>query len=670
MTKLAYWLRVLVMSVGLGLLAPSALAATAPSGNPLGAPGAPAATAPVTCSPTSSDPALRCNTFLDGVMVFYQQASLQAIDNLLPYAKHAFWTLLALEIMGMLLMWALMADGGWTFVVNGLLKRIATILVFGYLMVNTSGLAFSIVETFAQAGSVATGGAATLGGPVSPSSIIGYGQMMAWNMLSSINDIPVSTGDAGLLSLTGVGNLIKSGLMTLVYAILVLIAAVAVAVLMIWVGIELLMTQIQGYLALALATFLFAMSAFRYTEHLAQNAWRMLLNFGVKLMTIVFLSSIGLVVLDQAQQAWLTSAQNADTPVVQMLSGMMMFVSVVIVFAALVVKLPTLVTDMMNGSLSLGAKDAADTGKVAGSMATRAAGGALAAGAVGALGVGGLVGGVKAGLQALRSGGDTGPSAGGGAPSSVPAPAPGSGGGDSGSSARTSTPAAAGRPGGATAASAGITGAPGAPGAVAGAPSQAAAREAAPATDTVNAESGSVGVPAPDQAVQSGSRTGYVLRAMGQGAAAGWNNAGNWAGGRVQAALEAGTEAAKTGSALKSAAAWEKTRAPATDAQLNQAQKLTAETGAEIPQNAYKSERAMGGFIREQAYAANPANQAPTPAQVKMADALAQVSGQPVPESAHSSKAAMAQHIKEAQMSYQADKLAPPKAPPAEPPRA
>jgi len=434
MKNILAFLRLLVIGLMLGLALPAMAQETPETPEPV-----------VTCSPDSPDPDTRCNSFMSDVVGHYLGASSQAINNLLPYATRAFQALLAIEIMFMLLMWVLVADQGWTYVVNGLLKRIATVFLFYFLLTNMHAFTFKIVETFSMMGAVAGAGstsgiARVCGGggavtAISPGCIIDFGSDMFFRFADGANRIPFASDEAASLNpIAWVGDQITASVKYIYYAGLFTVLGFVFWVMTLWVGFELMLTYIQGYLMLALSTFLFALAANRVTEKFAHKAWDLVINFGVKLMVITFISTVGLVVIDQALTQWEQQGAQASLNPTIHLQATLYLAAIAIIYALLVHQLPKLVSDMLNGTVSMGAADAMQS----------AGRGMQAAGAgVGAAGMwmGAVAGGNAALSQALRGGAGAG--AGGGATPGPAGPAPsapsGVAGGASGSASREGT---------------------------------------------------------------------------------------------------------------------------------------------------------------------------------------------------------------------------------------
>jgi len=437
MKNILAFLRVLMIGLMLGLALPAAAQESPETPDPV-----------VTCSPDSLDPDTRCNSFMSDVVGHYLGASSQAINNLLPYAIHAFQLLLSIEIMFMLLMWVLVADQGWTYVVNGLLKRIATVFLFYFLLTNMHAFTFKIVETFSMMGAVAGAGSTSgiarvcgSGGTVtaiSPGCIIDFGSDMFFRFADGANRIPFASEESSSLNpIAYVGDQITASVKYFYYAGLFTVLGFVFWVMTLWVGFELMLTYIQGYLMLALATFLFALAANRVTEKFAHKAWDLVINFGIKLMVITFISTVGLVVIDQALSQWEQQGAQASLNPTIHLQATLYLAAIAIIYALLVHQLPKLVSDMLNGTVSLGAGDA-----------MQSAGRGMQAAAMG-VGAGGMLAGAVAGGRAAF--GEISRAAGGGGDGATPgpagpAPAPAAGGstGATGSTSRSGSETAGG----------------------------------------------------------------------------------------------------------------------------------------------------------------------------------------------------------------------------------
>lgn len=232
-------------------------------------------------------------------------------------------------------------------------------------------------------GQVASGGAGTANpGLLNP--------LFSWGMLgeiwSSSMNLLASLDASWINVVKGVPDVL------LVYAVLLIIS-----ILMIYIIIQFFLIQLEIAIQMSIGSIAIAFSMLSYTQDIAKNYIKSLLNMGIRLFTIVvIICFFNYIVIYNAQiLADLENANIKSNPyafqIIQNALLSILFLSILIAF--FVAKAPTLVANAMSGS---GTGSGLDAGMVMGAAAGGAFAGAnIAAGA--AKGIGGGAAGLAAG---------------------------------------------------------------------------------------------------------------------------------------------------------------------------------------------------------------------------------------------------------------------------------
>lgn len=292
--------------------------------------------------------AINENNVLDNVVLNFKNESSNWETAISNYAQRLFWILAVIELTWVGITLAL----GRNELDSALGTIVRTVLIIGFfwvLVVNGFNWVSQIVESLRQIGS----DAATISGAtpnLAPSDIIELGLIVCGRLMSEIGLTPSSWA--------------------LVIPAVVIMLAFAV------IAAEMVLILVESYLVLVGGIIFLGFGASRFTNNFAVNYFKYGLSVGVKLMIMQFLIAVAWGILFN----WSTDYEVDNTQTMTLLS-------VSIVIAILVSRLPGIAAALINGSA------------FGGGLSPSQAGSAFMGAAVGA-GVG-----AAAGMQATAGGG-------------------------------------------------------------------------------------------------------------------------------------------------------------------------------------------------------------------------------------------------------------------------
>lgn len=346
--------------------------------------------------------------FLNQLLDTFRTASVTGMVNLKPAALGLVAVLGILDITAM---WGLYFG---EMRVREIIGKVIKIGFFVILIMNWGPFTTAVEDTFVKVGQIAS--AHQTG--TKPSSIMVEGtkkMYRLWN--NAIYDIPMADGEtsnSGVPYYDSDGNLNKdaeqmaadseekssnpfSGLGEAMAAIpgriIKIILALAIFIAFAFIALNVLLCFIEFYLTTALSIILLPFGVNSHTSFISQKSLGAVVNFGVKLMIMIFL--LGLMS---------TMINKMDTITSDDYGKLFESVLQACMYAFLIWKLPSLISGMLSGTPSMGASAAG----VAQSAATAVGAGATTArfmGAGGASAFRGMVNASRIGGDAIRAGG-------------------------------------------------------------------------------------------------------------------------------------------------------------------------------------------------------------------------------------------------------------------------
>lgn len=326
--------------------------------------------------------------FLNQLLDTFRNASVTGMVNLKPAALGLVAVLGILDITAM---WGLYFG---EMRVREIMGKVIKISFFVILILNWGPITTAVEDTFVKVGQIASAHQTA----TKPSSIMVEGtkkMYRLWN--NAIYDIPMADGEtakSGVPYYDGNGNLNKdaekmladskpksgnpfSGLGESIAAIpgriIKIILALAIFIAFAFIALNVLLCFIEFYLTTALSIILLPFGVNSHTSFISQKALGAVVNFGVKLMIMIFL--LGLMSTMISKMDAITNDDYGK-----------LFESVLqaCMYAFLIWKLPSLISGMLSGTPSMGASAAgvvqsAATAAGAGAMTTRFMGAGSAA---------------------------------------------------------------------------------------------------------------------------------------------------------------------------------------------------------------------------------------------------------------------------------------------------
>ena len=326
--------------------------------------------------------------FLDGLLMVFKNASDVAMLNLFP---HAIWLAVTLGILEITAVWALY-DG--TARVTDMLSKFIKIAFFVAIIQFWPAITNQyVLPSFVKAGAVASGVDKSFADG-KPSTVIEHGFTITKRLWNHINyDISPTDKDVynddGTLNDTDLQEKIKDyekgnkgifnisfDLSKIIQKFMEMICSVLIIGSFAWIAFQVLMAYIEFYILAGLGIFFIPFGVNKHTAFLSNKVIGAVVNFGIKLMVLIFMCGIiNKVVLDIA-------TIRSTEPKVLFSAAM-----IIILLAVLVTMIPQLISGMLSGSPSI---DAGGTMRAAGGTAQKAfapmkVGAAAVAGTAGAI---------------------------------------------------------------------------------------------------------------------------------------------------------------------------------------------------------------------------------------------------------------------------------------------
>jgi type IV secretion system protein TrbL len=252
---------------------------------------------------------------LDNIAASYQHGASIWLGRLSGIAQQLFITLGSLEVAVSSLLWVLRRENLDEIAGRVLLKFIALsfmltlITAFGYWMPR-------IVDSFEAAGSHAIGGPT-----ISPSSIIDVGVQLSGTVLRAVNWVGAVQSPTVLVT----------GLFAAAAALLIEVAYVVIAAMV-------LLTWIEGFIALGGGVLFLGFAASRWSAAYAENFINYIVNIGIRIFVLYLVVGIGMSVTNDMLPIIETAitASSDLTPLGQVL-GMALLIAIVAVRVPLAV---------------------------------------------------------------------------------------------------------------------------------------------------------------------------------------------------------------------------------------------------------------------------------------------------------------------------------------------
>lgn len=340
------------------------------------------------------DSALASNV-VDTAMNKYQTAAANFGEQLKSTAMNLLFTLFGIQLS--LNMYKLLIKGeiGFESVLGSLVNSFLSVGFFLLLIKSSSTYLPAIIDSFTALG-VKGSGLSNL----TPSLVIDQGIDVQNVMVNSFNK---ATGNDG-----GLMDSVKLFFPSLILAILCIIIFLSFVVL----AAQMALTLIQSYFWLAITPLLMGFGGLSYTKDIAITSLKGGLTIGMKLMCVYLVAGVAVQLAPLMGDGMASITVSDWSPIFWNLA-------ISAILAYLSFQLPKFASDLLNGTASLSAGDAASNMAMgAAAIAGVAAGGAaLAKGAAGAAtggaaGASGIAQALSAGMQSAGDLGKTGVSAG------------------------------------------------------------------------------------------------------------------------------------------------------------------------------------------------------------------------------------------------------------------
>lgn len=328
--------------------------------------------------------------FLNQLLDTFRNASVTGMVNLKPAALGLVAVLGILDITAM---WGLYFG---EMRVREIMGKVIKISFFVILIMNWGPITTAVEDTFVKVGQIASAHQTA----TKPSSIMVEGtkkMYRLWN--NAIYDIPMADGEtakSGVPYYDSNGNLNKdatkmveadkkanaptnpfSGLGESIAAIpgriIKIILALAIFIAFAFIALNVLLCFVEFYLTTALSIILLPFGVNNHTSFISQKALGAVVNFGVKLMIMIFLLGLMSTMISKMDAITNDDYGKLFEAVLQ-----------ACMYAFLIWKLPSLISGMLSGTPSMGASAAgvvqsAATAAGAGAMTTRFMGAGSAA---------------------------------------------------------------------------------------------------------------------------------------------------------------------------------------------------------------------------------------------------------------------------------------------------
>ena len=311
---------------------------------------------------------------LGQILNTYQNATNQWIDQFLNYAQNLFVVLAGIEFAwtAVILLLEQRELEAW---VAGFIKKLMGISFFYALLLNAKTWIPVIIDSFTQIGQNVGGT-----GKLTPEGILQAGVTMAGQILkaaSSITLVAVATGNSAWV------------LLLAVIAIVIVICYIALA-------FQFIMAQVEGYIVISTGMLYLGFGGSRWTSSYAERFLGAAVSTGIRIMVIFLIIGLG---QQLTNNTWSPAVAAILPQVVARdyqgaVENAFVFTAGIVIFTALALRLPKVVSAVISGSPSLSGGDltggvgsilggaAAVAGMIAAPEALAAMGGA--AGATGA----------------------------------------------------------------------------------------------------------------------------------------------------------------------------------------------------------------------------------------------------------------------------------------------
>ncbi|MHB1479792.1 MAG: P-type conjugative transfer protein TrbL [Acidithiobacillus ferrooxidans] len=328
------------------------------------------------------------------------------------HAVHLFGSLAAIEMTWMAATW-LLSRKTFEDVFPSLIKKIITLGFFLAILLHVNTWLPDIFDSFRQIGDQ-VGGV----GNITPSSIANE----SYNAFMTIMGLPfvsVTHNAGGAISSLWSGNVtqfeldvgaaVKSAVIDAnpFSQIAFFVLAFVVALSILYLAIEFMMVEIEAFVVIGAGVIILGLTGLRFTTKYASGYMDYSITLGVRMMIITLLAGFfQTYMLPDMQKALIDSGGAIQGPFIAMTIGL--------IIAAMVKKLPQIATSIMNGSSNMGSGDFTGPAKGAAITTMAAAAGVATVGAsvvgapgmdAGSLGGGGVASGAGIGSAGGSSAG-------------------------------------------------------------------------------------------------------------------------------------------------------------------------------------------------------------------------------------------------------------------------
>jgi len=300
-------------------------------------------------------PALAQQTDPNGILSTYANAQTNWQNVIAPYALNLFKLLAIVDFSWTCIVIALEKQDAQA-MVAAIIKKLMTIGAFYALLVFAPTWFPTIIQSFVQIGSAASGQPTVL----SPSGILTQGLQIS----------------AVLFDGAGQTNLLTNPASTLV----LIIAALVVLLSYLAICIHYIMAMVESYIVIGAGYIFLGFGGSRWTSSYVERYVSLVVSVGARLMVLYLVIGIG----SQWAAGWVTQAQNsvlasAGVPDISLLWNLMCQVAIYGIVCWIV---PKLAGSMIGGTLSVSGGDAIGMGVAAGTaaFATAATAAAVASG--------------------------------------------------------------------------------------------------------------------------------------------------------------------------------------------------------------------------------------------------------------------------------------------------
>ncbi|MHB8850103.1 MAG: P-type conjugative transfer protein TrbL [Acidithiobacillus ferriphilus] len=323
------------------------------------------------------------------------------------HAIHLFGMLSAIEMTWMAATW-LLSKKTFEDIFPSLIKKIITLGFFLAILLHANTWLPDIFDSFRQIGDQ-VGGVAN----ITPSSIANE----SYNAFMTIMGLPyvsVTHNAGGAISSLWAGNVsqfesdvgaaVKSAVIDAnpFSQIAFFVLAFVVALPILYLAIEFMMVQIEAFVVIGAGVIILGLTGLRFTTKYASGYMDYSITLGVRMMIITLLAGFfQTYMLPDMQKALIDSGGAIQGPFIAMSIGL--------IIAAMVKKLPQIATSIMNGSSNMGSGDFTGPAKgaaiTAAAVATGAVVGASVVGAAGMTASAGEMGASVGGANAVSGAG-------------------------------------------------------------------------------------------------------------------------------------------------------------------------------------------------------------------------------------------------------------------------